>query len=55
MAKRDAPEAEPRAAIGLDDLLALLVKAGRLAPEKAQDVSARARTLASQVVKEKVG
>jgi general secretion pathway protein E len=55
MAKRDAPEAELRAAVGLDDLLALLVKAGRLAPEKAQDIAARARTLASQVVKEKVG
>jgi general secretion pathway protein E len=55
MAKREAPEAELRAAVGLDDLLALLVKAGRLAPEKAQDVAARARTLASQVVKEKVG
>jgi general secretion pathway protein E len=55
MAKREAPEAELRAAVGLEDLLALLVKAGRLAPDKAQDVAARARTLASQVVKEKVG
>jgi len=55
MAKREAPEAELRAAIGLEDLLALLVKAGRLAPEKAQDVAARARTLHSQVLKEKVG
>jgi general secretion pathway protein E len=55
MPKREAPEAELRAAIGLDDLLALLVKAGRLAPERVQDVAARARTLASQVVKERVG
>jgi general secretion pathway protein E len=55
MAKREAPEAELRAAVGLDDLLALLVKAGRLAPDAARDVAARARTLASQVVKEKVG
>jgi len=55
MAKPQAPEAELRAAIGLDELLALLVKAGRLAPERAQDVAARARTLHSQVVKEKVG
>ena len=55
MAKRDAPETELRTAIGLEDLLALLVKAGRLAPDRAQDIAARARTLASQVVKEKVG
>ncbi len=55
MAKPHLPDAELRAAIGLDDLLALLVKAGRLAPERAQDVAARARTLASQVVKDKVG
>jgi general secretion pathway protein E len=55
MSKRDAPEAELRAAIGLEDLLALLVKSGRLANERASDVAARARTLASQVLKEKVG
>ncbi|MEN8159326.1 MAG: GspE/PulE family protein [Myxococcota bacterium] len=55
MAKPQAPETELRAAVGLEDLLALLVKAGRLAPEHAQDVGARARTLASQVVREKVG
>ena len=50
-----APDAEIRAAIGLEDLLALLVRSGRLAPERAQDIAARARTLASQVLKEKVG
>src|SRR5262245_22729636 len=55
MPKPHAPEAEPRAAVGLEDLLALLVKDGRLAPDRASDVAARARTLASQVVKEKVG
>ncbi len=31
------------------------MKTKRLAPERAQDVAARARTLASQVLKEKVG
>jgi len=55
MPKPQPPEAELRAAIGLEDLLALLVKAGRLAPERSQDVAARARTLHSQVLKEKVG
>ena len=55
MPKPNPPDAELRSAIGLEDLLALLVKAGRLAPEKAQDVAARARTLHSQVLKEKVG
>ena len=55
MAKPQAPEAELRSAIGLEDLLGLLVKSGRLAPERVQDVAARARTLASQVLKEKVG
>ncbi len=55
MPKATPPDPELRAAIGLEDLLALLVKAGRLAPEKAQDVAARARTLHSQVLKEKVG
>jgi general secretion pathway protein E len=55
MAKPQAPEAELRSAIGLEDLLGLLVKSKRLAPERAQDVAARARTLASQVLKEKVG
>ncbi len=55
MAKPHAPEVDLRSAIGLEDLLALLVKSGRLAPERAQDVAARARTLASQVVKDKVG
>jgi general secretion pathway protein E len=55
MAKPHAPEAELRAAVGLEDLLALLVKAGQLSPDHAQDVGARARTLASQVVREKVG
>jgi general secretion pathway protein E len=55
MAKPHAPDAELRTAVGLEDLLALLVKAGRLDPERAQDVAARARTLASQVVREKVG
>ena len=55
MAKPQAPEAELRSAIGLEDLLGLLVKSRRLAPERAQDVAARARTLASQVLKEKVG
>ena len=55
MAKPQAPDPELRAAIGLEDLLALLVKAGRLAPDKAQDVAARARTLHSQVLKENVG
>ena len=55
MPKREAPEAELRAAVGLEDLLALLVKSGRLGHERAQDVAARARTLASQVLKEKVG
>jgi hypothetical protein len=54
MAKPQAPEAELRSAIGLEDLLGLLVKSKRLAPERAQDVAARARTLASQVLKEKV-
>ena len=55
MPKPHAREAELRTAVGLDDLLALLVKAGRLAPDRSSDVAARARTLASQVVKEKVG
>jgi general secretion pathway protein E len=55
MSKRDAPEAELRAAVGLEDLLALLVKTGRLAPDRTSDVAARARTLASQVVKDRVG
>jgi general secretion pathway protein E len=55
MAKPQAPEAELRSAIGLEDLLGLLVKSGRLAPERANDVASRARTLASQVLKEKVG
>jgi general secretion pathway protein E len=55
MPKPNPPDAELRAAIGLEDLLALLVKAGRLAPDRAQDVAARARTLHSQVLKEKVG
>jgi general secretion pathway protein E len=55
MAKPQAPEGELRSAIGLDDLLGLLVKSKRLAPERAPDVAARARTLASQVLKEKVG
>jgi general secretion pathway protein E len=55
MAKPQAPEAELRSAIGLEDLLGLLVKSGRLAPERAHDVASRARTLASQVLKEKVG
>jgi general secretion pathway protein E len=55
MAKPHAPDAELRTAVGLEDLLALLTKAGLLDPERAQDVAARARTLASQVVREKVG
>jgi general secretion pathway protein E len=55
MPKPTSQDPELRSAIGLEDLLALLVKAGRLAPEKAQDVAARARTLHSQVLKEKVG
>jgi general secretion pathway protein E len=55
MAKPQAPEAELRSAIGLDDLLGLLVKSGRLAPERVPEVAARARTLASQVLKERVG
>jgi len=55
MAKPQAPEGELRSAIGLEDLLGLLVKTKRLAPERAQDVAARARTLASQVLKDKVG
>jgi general secretion pathway protein E len=55
MAKSHPPEAELRAAVGLEDLLALLVKAGLLETDRAQDVAARARTLASQVVREKVG
>ena len=55
MPKATPPDPELRAAIGLEDLLALLVKAGRIAPDKAQDVGARARTLHSQVLKEKVG
>jgi hypothetical protein len=35
MAKPHAPEAELRSAIGLEDLLGLLVKARRIAPERA--------------------
>jgi general secretion pathway protein E len=55
MPKPKAQEGELRAAIGLEDLLALLQQKGRLAPDRAHDVAARARTLHSQVLKEKVG
>jgi hypothetical protein len=50
MAKPQAPEPELRSAIGLEDLLGLLVKTKRLAPERAPDIASRARTLASQVL-----
>jgi general secretion pathway protein E len=46
---------EPRAPLALEELLDLLVKAKRLEPAKAQEIAARATTLRSQVLKERVG
>ncbi len=55
MPKPNGSEAGPRAALGLEELLEILVRAGRLAPERAKDIGARATTLRSQVLKERVG
>ncbi|MDX1648417.1 MAG: GspE/PulE family protein [Myxococcota bacterium] len=50
-----APGSEPRALLSLAELLELLVRAGRLDPERARDVAARETTLTSQVLKDRVG
>ncbi len=54
-ASRSPAEEGPRAPLRLEELLEQLVEAGRIGPEQAQDVTARARTLHSQVLKERVG
>ncbi len=46
---------EPRPALGLEELLDLLVHAGDLAEAARQDVLSRATTLRSRVLKERVG
>ncbi len=46
---------EPRPALGLEELLDLLVRAGDLAEASRQDVLSRATTLRSRVLKERVG
>jgi len=46
---------EPRAPLTLEDLVELLLKAKRLDPAKVPEISGRATTLRSQVLKERVG
>jgi general secretion pathway protein E len=46
---------EPRAPLTLEELVELLVKAKRLEPARAPEISGRATTLRSQVLKERVG
>ena len=46
---------DPRAPLGLEELLEILVKAGRLEAAKGQEIAGRATTLRSQVLKERVG
>ena len=46
---------EPRAPLGLEELLELLVKAGKLEAVRAPEIAGRATTLRSQVLKERVG
>jgi len=50
-----APEGELRPSLALDELLERLVAEARLSPEQSRDLSARAITLRSQVLKERVG
>jgi general secretion pathway protein E len=49
------PDGEVRAPLTLEELLERLVAADRVDAEKAKDVAARAKTLSSQVLKERVG
>jgi general secretion pathway protein E len=49
------PHDEPRAPLGLEELLELLVAAGKLEAARAPEIAARATTLRSQVLKERVG
>jgi general secretion pathway protein E len=46
---------EPRAPLGLEELLEILVAAGKLEAARAPEIAARATTLRSQVLKERVG
>ncbi len=46
---------EARAPLTLEELLELLMAAGRIAPERAKEIAGRATTLRSQVLKERVG
>ncbi len=46
---------EARAPLSLEELLEILVKAGKLEPAKVQEIAGRATTLRSQVLKERVG
>jgi len=48
-------DAELRAPLSLEEILDLLVAAGRLPAEQARDIGARGKTLSSQVLKERVG
>ena len=45
----------PRPALGLDEVLALLVRAELLGEQAAREIEARATTLKSRVLKEQVG
>ncbi len=49
------PGPEPRAPLALEELLEALVQAKRISPEAGRDVAARAVTLRSQVLKDRVG
>ena len=44
-----------RAALGLEELLELLVRTGHLQPELCKDLAAREKKLRSQVLKDRVG
>ncbi len=48
-------ETDHRAPLTLDELLEILATAGHMSEDQARDVGARARTLASQVLKDRVG